>query len=131
MFKFEHRRQPLLSPRAYLRRQAAAAAVALAVALFSLAVGMLGYHGFEGLPWVDAFVNAAMLLGGMWPVNELHTTAGKLFAGLYAMYCGVVFLLMAGVLFAPLFHRILHRFHLETAETEEATERRQTTDDGR
>jgi hypothetical protein len=118
MFKFEHRRQPLLSRNAYLRRQAAAAGVALAVALISLAAGMIGYHVFEGLSWVDAFVNAAMLLGGMGPVTELHTTAGKIFAGGYAIYCGVVFLLVAAVLFAPIFHRILHRFHLEAADAE-------------
>jgi hypothetical protein len=88
-------------------------AMALFIILGSLVIGMVGYHLFEGLTWIDAFLNAAMLLGGMGPVTELHTTAGKLFAGFYALYSGLVFLLVAGVLFAPIIHRFLHRFHVE------------------
>jgi hypothetical protein len=110
---FEHHRQPLLPRSAFLWRIARYGAVAFLIVLGSLGIGMLGYHFFEGLAWLDAFVNAAMILGGMGPVNELHTAAGKLFAGIYALYAGLVFLLVAGVLFAPIFHRFLHRFHLE------------------
>ncbi len=110
---FEHHRQPLLPRAAFLRRLLRYALAALLIILGSLAIGMVGYHQFEGLAWIDAFVNAAMLLGGMGPVAELHTTAGKLFAGLYALYSGLVFLLVAGVLLAPIIHRFLHRFHLE------------------
>jgi hypothetical protein len=110
---FEHYRQPLIPRSAFLRRQVLHAAIAFGIVLGSLVIGILGYHVFEGLPWIDALVNAAMLLGGMGPVNELHTTAGKLFAAFYALYSGVIFLLVAGVLFAPVIHRFLHRFHLE------------------
>ena len=79
--------------------------------LGSLLIGMAGYEYFEGLGWRDAFLNAAMLLGGMGPIETHLTPGGKLFAGLYALYAGLVFLLVAGLLFAPVFHRILHRFH--------------------
>ena len=92
--------------------------MALFIVSASLAAGMYGYHAFEGLPWVDAFVNAAMILGGMGPVNELHTTAGKLFAGFYALYAGIIFLVIAGVLFAPVVHRFFHHFHLEISPAE-------------
>lgn len=87
--------------------------VGLALIGFSLLLGMLGYHAFENLSWLDAFVNAAMLLGGMGPVDTLHTTAGKIFAGIYALYCGFTVLAVAGIVFAPVIHRALHRFHLE------------------
>jgi hypothetical protein len=110
---FEHRRQPLLSRAAFLRRVARHAGIALGIVFGSLVLGIVGYHSLEGLSWIDALVNAAMLLGGMGPVNELHTDAGKLFAAFYALYSGVVFLVVVAVLFAPLIHRFLHRFHLE------------------
>jgi hypothetical protein len=120
-----YRETKLLSRKAFLRRQAWFAAFALGIVAFSLGVGMIGYHVFEGDEWVDAFVNAAMLLGGMGPVGELHTAAGKIFAGVYAIYCGMVLLVSVGVLFAPLLHRLLHRFHLEGTDTEEeGSERR-------
>jgi hypothetical protein len=79
----------------------------------SLLVGMAGYHYLEGLPWIDAFVNAAMILSGMGPVSPLQTFGSKLFAGLYALYSGLIVIVAAGVLFAPVVHRMLHRFHLE------------------
>jgi len=103
----------MLPRSAFFRRLIRHGVMALLIVLASLAVGMVGYHFFEGLTWIDAFVNAAMILGGMGPVNELHTTIGKLFAGFYALYSGIVFLVSAGVLFAPVIHRFLHRFHLE------------------
>jgi sterol desaturase/sphingolipid hydroxylase (fatty acid hydroxylase superfamily) len=109
----EHRQDELLSRRAFLRRQAVYTAVAFGIVLGSLLAGMVGYHGLEGMSWIDAFLNAAMLLGGMGQVGELHTAAGKIFAGAYALYCGVVLLVVLGVLFTPLIHRFLHRFHLE------------------
>ena len=80
----------------------------------SLAIGMIGYHELERLNWIDAFLNAAMLLGGMGPVAVPTTTGGKLFAGLYALYCGLVLILVAGILLAPVAHRILHKFHART-----------------
>ena len=79
----------------------------------SLAIGMIGYHALERLAWLDAFLNAAMLLGGMGPVAVPITPGGKLFAGLYALYCGLVVIIAAGIILAPVAHRILHRVHLE------------------
>ncbi len=82
----------------------------------TLALGMAIYHWVEGLGWADSFLNAAMLLGGMGPVDPLHTVAGKWLAGLYALLAGVVFLVLAGVMLAPVIHHVLHRFHLEGAD---------------
>jgi hypothetical protein len=87
------------------------AAIATALVLGSIGIGMLGYMQFEGLAWRDAFLNAAMLLGGMGPVDPPHTDAGKVFAGLFALYAGLVFIVTAALLFSPLLHRVLHRFH--------------------
>jgi hypothetical protein len=112
--RFEHHTQPLLSRAAFLRRFLRHGVFAFLIVLASLAAGMIGYHLFENLPWIDAFLNATMILGGMGPVAELHTNAGKLFAGFYALYSGLVLLVVAGVLFAPVIHRFLHRFHLDT-----------------
>jgi hypothetical protein len=110
---FEHHHKPLLPPAAFARRVAAYAAVSLGLVVFSLAVGIVGYRTFEGMPYVDAFLNAAMLMGGMGPVGELHTKAGKIFAGCYALYCGLMVIVAVGLLAAPIAHRFLHRFHLE------------------
>ena len=84
---------------------------AVLILLGSLAIGMVGYEYFEALPWTDAFLNAAMLLGGMGPVDMPHTQAGKLFAGCYALYAGLVFLILLGLVVGPVFHRVLHKFH--------------------
>jgi hypothetical protein len=109
MYERKHRRP--LTPTEFAVRMTWHFAVAAALVGVSLFVGMYGYHHFEGLSWLDGFVNAAMLLGGMGPVNELHTEAGKLFAGIYALYAGLVFLIVAGVLLAPVIHRIAHKIH--------------------
>jgi hypothetical protein len=111
---YEHRNEPLLPRSAFLQRLASHAGIAVGVIAGSLVIGILGYHILEGLAWIDALVNAAMILGGMGPVDALHTNAGKLFAAFYALYSGIVFLLAVGIIFAPVFHRILHHFHLET-----------------
>ncbi len=110
---YEHRSQPLLEGRLFLRRILSHGMVASLLLACSLAIGVAGYHYFEGLTWVDALLEAAMILGGMGPVNQLHTTAGKLFAACYALYSGVAFLATVGVLLAPIAHRILHRLHVE------------------
>ena len=120
---FESRHQPLLSRAEFLRRQARYAVLALAIVFGSLLLGVVGYHSLEGLDWLDALLNASMILGGMGPVDELHTAPGKLFASFYALYSGLVVLVSAGVLFAPLLHRILHRFHVEM-DTDDADGRR-------
>jgi hypothetical protein len=110
---YEHRRQPLLPRRLFLGRMAGHALGALALVTSMLCAGMSGYHWLEGLSWIDAYLNAAMILGGMGPVAELHTTGGKLFAGTYALFAGIVFLVGVGVVFAPIVHRAMHRFHLD------------------
>jgi hypothetical protein len=115
---YEHHTEPLLPRPAFLRRMANHGLVAAGVTLAALAIGVAGYRGFEGLSWPDAVLNASMILGGMGPVSPLHTTAGKLFASAYALFSGVVFLAIAGLLFVPLLHRLLHRFHLETEDGE-------------
>jgi hypothetical protein len=110
---YEHHSQPLLPRPAFFLRLAGHVGIAFGVVAGSLVIGMLGYHFLEGLPWIDALLNAAMILGGMGPVDTLHTNAGKVFASFYALYSGMVFLAAVGIIFAPVFHRILHRFHLE------------------
>ena len=109
----EARYTPLLPWPAFLRRLVASAAVGAGLVAVSLLIGMAGYHGFEGMGWVDAFANAAMILSGMGPLEPLHTTAGKLFAGCYALYSGLALILIVGVTFSPVVHRFLHKFHLE------------------
>jgi hypothetical protein len=109
---FENTSQPLLGRRAFLRRFASSTAVGIAFVAASLLIGMVGYHVSEGLPWIDSFLNAAMLLGGMGPVEQPQTVAGKLFAGAYALYCGLAVLMVPGIIFAPVVHRLFHKFHL-------------------
>lgn len=91
-------------------------AALIPLALLALGMGMAIYHWVEGLSWAEAFLNASMLLGGMGPVDPLHTTAGKWLAGLYALFAGLVFLVLAGVMLAPVVHHVLHKFHLETGK---------------
>jgi len=110
---YERRHEPLISRDAYLRRIARGGGLASAVILAALFLGVSGYHWIEGIPWVDSILNAAMILGGMGPVSELHTTAGKLFAAAYALFSGLMFIVVAGLLFAPVIHRFLHKFHLD------------------
>jgi hypothetical protein len=108
---YESRRQHPIARRHFLQRLIQHLAAALGLLAVSLAAGMFGYMHFERLPPVDAFLNAAMLLGGMGPVNPPQTMGGKLFAGLYALYAGLVFIVTAALIFTPLMHRLLHHFH--------------------
>jgi NhaP-type Na+/H+ or K+/H+ antiporter len=109
---YEHHTQPLLPRARFLRRLALHGLAAGGVVAGALGLGVLGYHLLEGLPWIDALLNASMILGGMGPVDTLHTAAGKLFASLYSLFSGIVFLVTAGILVAPVAHRFLHRLHL-------------------
>jgi len=108
---YESYRHPPLTRAHFVRRLVRHFAASLGVLLISLAIGMAGYSYYEHLPWRDAFLNSAMLLGGMGPVDAPHTDGGKVFAGLYALYAGLVFLITAGIVIAPILHRLLHRLH--------------------
>jgi hypothetical protein len=116
----EHHKKPLLSRREFLARQFKYLRFSLAILLFSIGIGILGYHIFGGLPWIDALLNASMILTGMGPVDHLETTAGKLFSSFYALFSGVAFLTFAAVLFAPIYHRFLHKFHLDMKDSKDA-----------
>lgn len=111
---YEHRSQPLISHERFIRRQLRHGLAAILIILASLALGVAGYRFAAGFGWVDSVENAAMILGGMGQVSEVHSTAGKLFASFYALFAGVVFLVAVAVLLAPAIHRILHHFHLES-----------------
>ena len=110
---FEHRRQPLLPRHLFFRRLARHGCLGLAIVAGALGIGILGYHFSEGLGWLDSLLNASMILSGMGPVGELKHDAGKWFASFYALFSGVAFITMVGVLFAPVVHRFLHKFHLD------------------
>lgn len=110
---FEHHTQPIATRAEFTRRMLRFSLFAAGIILFSLCIGILGYHYLESLSWIDSLLNASMILGGMGPVNNLQTNAGKIFASFYALYSGIVLLASVGVLGAPIFHRFMHRFHLE------------------
>jgi len=110
---YERRHQPLLPLSLFMGRLFRHALIAFLVVAVSLGIGIVCYHVTEHMPWIDALLNASMILGGMGPVTELHTPAGKVFASAYALFSGVVFLVTASILIAPIAHRFLHRFHLD------------------
>ena len=122
-FAYESRTEPLLSQAAFARRLIVNLAVALLLIAASLLAGMAGYHYFESMSWIDAFVNAAMILSGMGPVGTLQTWGGKCFAGWYALYSGLALILVSGLILAPILHRLMHRFHLDTEDKEETNEK--------
>ena len=108
MFRIEHKSEPLLPWPLFVRRLCLSLGVGAGLIAGSLVAGMAGYHYLEGLAWLDAFLNAAMLLSGMGPLAQTQTVAGKLFAGLYALYSGFAVLVIAGIAFGPVVHRMLH-----------------------
>jgi hypothetical protein len=115
---YERKREPLLPAAKFRLRLVNHAAAAVGIVAGSLLMGVIGFHFLSDLSWIDALLNASMLLGGMGPVGELQKwpSAGKIFASIYALYAGIVFLIVAGLLFAPIFHRFLHRFNLELTD---------------
>jgi hypothetical protein len=113
---FERRGQPVASRRKFLIRMLIAIGLWMVLTVAGLAIGIAGYAAFEGMSFVDAYVNAAMILSGMGPLGELKTTAGKIFAGSYAILSGLIIVIATGFVLAPIFHRILHRFHVETTK---------------
>lgn len=108
-----HQKKPLLPRKVYVLRVLRSLALALGMLGVSLGLGIFGYHYCAGFSWLDALLNASMILTGMGPVNELHTVGGKLFASFYALFSGVVFITSVAVLLAPVVNRFLHKFHLE------------------
>ena len=114
----EHHTEPLLSRAQFFARMARSSGIAFLITIFALGVGMMGYHYLESLPWMDAFANAAMILSGMGPLMAIQTNAGKLFAGFYALFSGLTFVSVVGVILVPLIHRFLHKFHLEDEDDE-------------
>ena len=110
---FETKNKAIISKTAFAVRMARWLGVTLLIIVVSLILGVLGYRGFEDMAWVDALLNASMILGGMGEVDALHTVGGKLFASFYALYSGVLLVVCGGLLLVPVFHRVLHHFHAE------------------
>jgi hypothetical protein len=108
---YESHKHPPLPRKHFIRRLVLHAVGAAGLLFGSLLIGMMGYGYFENLDWRDAFLNCAMLLGGMGPVDAPNTDGGKIFAGMYALYAGLVFIVVAGLVFVPVLHRLLHKFH--------------------
>jgi hypothetical protein len=116
---FEHRTRPLLRKHAFARRLLISLTFSAAITALALGIGVWGYHTFERLPYLDALLNASMILTGMGPVNDMHSDSGKLFASFYALFSGIAYLTMCAVLLAPVIHRFLHRFHLDCPDVEQ------------
>jgi len=110
---YERHNQPLIPRRAFAKRLGRHLLAAFVVLAVSLGIGVLSYHGFEKYSWLDSFLNAAMILGGMGEVSPLVTIGGKIFASIYALFSGIIFLVVAGIVVAPVAHRLLHRMHLD------------------
>jgi hypothetical protein len=115
---YEHRSHKVVPLRQFAWRMSGHFALVAALVTFSLAVGMVGYRYLAPMPWVDAFLNSSMLLGGMGPVGELANDPAKIFAGCYALYAGLIFIVSLSIIMAPVVHRILHVVHAETADDE-------------
>jgi hypothetical protein len=120
---FEHRHAPLLSRAAFSRRLLHFSALSASIVIGALGLGAVGYHALAGLPWLDAFLNASMILTGMGPVDRMETAGAKLFATGYALFSGITFVTTVAVLFAPVVHRFFHHLHLEIEDDEDEGER--------
>ena len=110
---FERKYQKIAPVSVFIKRLAGYAAAAILLILISLFIGIGGYHWLAGLGWIDSLLNASMILGGMGPVNSLGNTTAKVFASLYALFSGLVFIAVMGIVFSPIIHRILHKFHVD------------------
>lgn len=113
---FEHFKDPLLPLPIFFTRVMRHILFGIVMIFLALFMGMAGYHHYEHMSWVDAFVNAAMILSGMGPLGTLATTSGKIFAGFYALFSGLLFILVIGIIYGPVVHRFLHKFHIEEAK---------------
>ena len=110
---YESRKQPLLTRAQFAKRVFFHLLFVIGCAVISLAIGILGYHFIGALPWIDALLDASMILGGMGPVDQLKTDASKIFASFYALFSGLIFIGLLGLLLAPFIHRVMHRLHME------------------
>lgn len=119
---FEHRSQPVLPRSAFFKRLLLSTGAGVILVLLSLFAGMVGYHRLEDLSWIDAFLNAAMLLSGMGPLDQPKSDAGKLFAGSYALYSGFAVLIITAIVFGPVIHRLLHKLHVDERDFADAEE---------
>ncbi len=115
---FDHHHHKLAPFRVFVNRVAWSLIIALGMIAVALFIGISGYHWIAGLGWIDAFLEASMILGGMGPVNPLQTNGAKIYAALYALFSGVVFIAIVGVVISPIVHRMLHKFHLDEDELE-------------
>jgi hypothetical protein len=113
---FERRHEKLAPLPVFIRRLVGSAGIGLALLLVALLIGVCGYHWLDGLDWVDSLLEASMILGGMGPINPLTNTSAKIFASVYALFSGVVFIALMGLLLTPLVHRLMHKFHLKDSK---------------
>ncbi len=116
LLHFESRHEPLLTRGRFIWRLSKNLGASIVLSVLSLLAGMAGYHHFEKMSWIDAYANASMILSGMGPLTPMETTGGKLFAGTYALYSGLVLIIATGLILAPVLHRVLHHFHLESGK---------------
>lgn len=114
---FEHHKDRLLPLSLFFTRIIRHILLGIMLISLALVIGMMGYHYFEQMSWVDAFVNASMILSGMGPLGSLSTNGGKIFAGCYALFSGLIFILVLGIIYAPIIHRFLHKFHMDDAKS--------------
>ena len=119
IIQYEHRSQPLLPWPQFVKRFLTHFGLGMLFIIFSLFMGMAGYHFFDGFDWLESFLNASMILAGMGPVDKLSTVGGKLFGGCYAIYSGIAFLSIVAVIFTPIIHRLAHKLHLQGSNTNE------------
>ena len=121
---FESRYEPILPTRVFFRRLFKCLGLALAIVAVALSIGVMGYHFIAGLPWIDALLNASMILTGMGPVDVLQSNAAKIFASFYALFSGVVFISLMGLLLSPIAHRVMHKFHISDEDINEEDSRK-------
>ena len=114
--RFEHKSEPIIPFPLFLKRLSLSVGIGIGLVAISLVIGMWGYHSFEGLAWSDAWLNAAMILSGMGPLAQPQSLGGKIFAGVYALYSGFAVLAIAGIVFAPAVHRMLHKLHADETD---------------
>jgi hypothetical protein len=110
---FERKHEKIVPVSIFVRRVLVYIGFAIVLILTALAIGMAGYHWIAGLGWIDSLLNASMILGGMGPVDHLTGVHAKVFASLYALFSGLVFIAIMGIIFTPIMHRMLHKFHVE------------------